>query len=583
MAMQTIPQELRDAAGAWIDDDPDPATRQELRELLRAGDVAELSARFAGPLRFGTAGVRGPLGAGPARMNRATMRRVVAGLARYLREQVPGAAGRVVVIGFDARQSSDLFAAEAAAVLSGAGLRAFRLPGAVPTPVLAFAVRHLGAVAGVMVTASHNPRGDNGCKVYAADGAQIIPPADEQIAAAAEQAGPLRTVPLSPRGGVLGPGVMDAYLDAVVRASLRTRHRDIRIAYTPLHGVGLRSFRGAFHRAGFPDPAVVAAQAEPDGSFPTLAKPNPQEPGALDLVLAEGTRTGAELVIANDPDADRLAAAIPDRNGGWRVLTGDEIGALLAWHLLSHTPPSPRRLAVTTVVSASLLGRMAAAAGIGYSETLTGFKWIMRAADRQPGSVFLFGYEEALGYAVSDVVRDKDGVSAALTLAETAAGAKEAGRSLAGLLDDLARRFGLHATAEWSVTAASAAAAADGAPVLDVLRAAPPAALLGRPVTVVDDLSSGVRAYRDGTTEHLGLPRSAVLVWRCADGTRVAVRPSGTEPKLKIYGQVVLPAQGRGDLGPLRSQAADQLAALHEEVTEMMEMAQVSHTDGEPR
>lgn len=572
-----VPPGLRDRVAAWIDDDPDAGTREELRALLRAGNAAELSARFAGPLEFGTAGVRGPLGAGPARMNRATVRRIAAGLAGYLRERVPGAANRPVAIGFDARRYSDVFAAEAAAVLSGAGLQPARLPGPVPTPVLAFAVRHLGAVAGVMVTASHNPPEDNGCKVYAADGAQIVPPADAQIAAAAGQAGPLRSLPLGAPGDVLGPDVMHAYVDAVVRASLRTTHRDIRVAYTPLHGVGLPAFRDAFRLAGFPEPAVVAAQAEPDGSFPTVARPNPGEPGALDLLIAEGTRADAELLIANDPDADRLAVVIPDRGRGWRVLHGDEIGALLAWHLLGHTPASPRRLLVTTVVSASLLGRMAAAAGIRYAETLTGFKWIMRAAEQQPGSEFLFGYEEALGYAVSDVVRDKDGISAALALAEAAATAKDAGRSLADVLDDLARRFGLHATAEWSVQTAGACAAADGAAVLDALRAAPPATLLGRPVTAVDDMDAGVRSHPGGRTEPLDLPRSAVLVWRCADGTRVAVRPSGTEPKLKIYSQVVLPAEGRGDLAPLRADAAAQLATLHEEVDDMVERAHASH------
>ena len=474
-------------------------------------------------------------------MNRATVRRVAAGLARYLRAAGPELASRPVVIGFDARRGSQPFAAEAAAVLTGAGLRVLSLGAPVPTPVLAFAVRLLRAAAGLMITASHNPREDNGAKVYWADGAQIIPPVDAGIAAAAEQAGPLAEVPLGGPGEPLGPEVIDAYLDAVVPAALpadlppggknlaersyrdvlpgtgvvpgdRPRDADhgagalpgaglrdavpsaralpgdgprdadhgagavpcaglrdavpsgralpgdpvaarraLRVAYTPLHGVGLDTLLRAFARAGFAEPAVVAAQAQPDGAFPTVPRPNPEEPGVLDLLMAEGDRSGADLLLANDPDADRLAAVIPGPAGGWRVLTGDEIGALLADHRLRHESQPGRRLLVTTVVSADLLGRMAAAAGAGYAETLTGFKWIMRAADGEVGRSFLFGYEEALGYAVTDQVRDKDGMSAAIVLADAAAEAKSEGGSLATRLDDLARRFGLFVTGQFSV------------------------------------------------------------------------------------------------------------------------------------
>ncbi|HYZ53944.1 MAG TPA: hypothetical protein VE733_10690, partial [Streptosporangiaceae bacterium] len=344
--------QLQAAARAWLADDPDPADRAELEMVLRSGDVGELADRFASPLTFGTAGIRGAIGAGPARMNRATVRRVTAGLAASLQTCVPEAGRGPVVIGFDARRRSGQFADETASVLTGAGLRVLRLPGPVPTPVLAFAVRHLGAAAGVMVTASHNPRGDNGYKVYWADGAQIIAPVDAGIAAAAERAGPLRAVPLGGPGEALGGEVLDAYLDAIVPAALhgvpyhrvpghgdtgagdsghgdaghadarRRARRDLRIAYTPLHGVGLNTVLRAFRRAGFADPATVAAQAEPDGAFPTLPKPNPEEPGALDLLIEEGTRSGADLLLANDPDADRLAAGIPDpaSAGGWRIL-----------------------------------------------------------------------------------------------------------------------------------------------------------------------------------------------------------------------------------------------------------------------
>ena len=527
-------------------------------------------------------------------MNRATVRRVAAGLARYLRAAVPDAATRPVVVGFDARRGSEPFAAEAAAVLTGAGLPVLRFGGPVPTPVLAFAVRHLRAAAGVMVTASHNPREDNGVKVYSADGAQIVPPADTAIAEAAAQAGPLARVPLGGPGELLGADLVDAYLSAVVPAALPTSSQGtvspgdttptssptstvgpadcgsparagLRVAYTPLHGVGLATLLRAFARAGFSEPAVVAAQAEPDGAFPTLPKPNPEEPGVLDLLLAEGERSGADLLLANDPDADRLAAVIPGA-AGWRVLTGDEVGALLADHLLRHEPHPDRRLLVTTVVSADLLGRMAAATGAGYAETLTGFKWIMRAAAAEPGRVFLFGYEEALGYAVTDLVRDKDGVSAALTLADAAAEAKRQGGSLATRLDELARRFGLFATAQFSV------ALENGAALLAAARARPPISLLGEPVTVVDDLGLGLRSREDGTKDPLALPRSDVIIWRCGEGTRVALRPSGTEPRVKIYLQVVLPAAGRSDLASLRAQAARRLAELREEVTEVLNL-----------
>lgn len=573
--------ELRAAARAWMADDPDPGDRAELAGLLDADDLDGLAGRFAAPLTFGTAGIRGPMGAGPARMNRATVRRVTAGLAGYLRAAVPDAGRRFVVIGFDARRHSLEFADEAASVLTGAGLRVLRLPGPVPTPVLAFAVRHLGAAAGVMVTASHNPRDDNGYKVYWSDGAQIIPPVDAAIAAAAEQAGPLSAIPLGGPGEFTGEEVRDAYLAAIVPAALSDRggddgpasaRRELGLAYTPLHGVGLATFLRACRQAGFPEPAVVPAQAEPDPAFPTLAKPNPEEPGALDLLIEEACRSGADLAVASDPDADRLAAAIPDLTAarGWRVLTGDEIGALLGAHLLARAPDPGRRLLVTTVVSSSLLGELAAAAGARYAETLTGFKWIMRAAGEVPGTAFLFGYEEALGYAVTDIVRDKDGISAALALAGAAAQAKRDGGSLAGLLDDLARRFGLYATDQWSLDLRPEGPGASG--FLEAVRSAPPASLLGQPVVTVDDLDLGARVHRDGAKEPLALPRSDVVIWRCADGTRVAVRPSGTEPKVKIYQQVVLPAAGHSDLAPLRAGAARRLARLREEVTEVLDL-----------
>jgi phosphomannomutase len=591
--------QLRSSVQAWIADDPDPGDRAELAALLRASDTGALESRFGEPLTFGTAGIRGPLGAGPARMNRATVRRVAAGLAHYLNQAVPDQGGPVV-IGYDARRGSREFADEAAAVLTGAGRPVLRLPGPVPTPVLAFAVRYLHAVAGVMVTASHNPREDNGVKVYWADGAQIVPPVDTGIAAAAAAAGPLLDLPLGPPGQALGDEVTQAYLDAITAAVPPGGERErteLRIAYTPLHGVGLATALRAFAQAGFAEPAVVAEQAEPDGAFPTLPKPNPEEPGALDLLLAEATRTGADLALANDPDADRLAVALPDpgaqsdpgARAGWRVLTGDEIGALLGDHLLRHAADPARRLLVTTIVSAGLLGELAAAAGAAYAETLTGFKWIMRAADDPavpPGHRFLFGYEEALGYAVSDVVRDKDGMSAALVLAAAAAQARSHGQTLTGMMDDIARRFGLYATSQFSVDLSggpgatpeadpAADAGAAGAALLAAARNAPPLSLLGQPLEAVDDLGLGLRSHADGTKDPLTLPRSDAIIWRAGARTRVAIRPSGTEPKVKIYLQVVLPVSDQDDLGPagpLRAQAARRLADLRQEVSEVLHL-----------
>jgi len=521
-------EELRARVERWIADDPDPSAQQELRELLDGGADDLLRERFAHGLSFGTAGLRGRLGAGPSRMNVATVRRASAGLARHLLDAVPGAAEAGIVVGHDARHGSARFAEEAAAVFSGAGLRTRRLPPLAPTPLLAFAVRHLGCAAGVMVTASHNPAQDNGYKVYLGDGAQISPPADELIAAAIDAMGPLAGVPLGDGGERLGEEVAEAYLEAILAELPATDARDLRIVYTPLHGVGAGLCLEALARAGFARPHVVAAQAEPDPEFPTAPRPNPEEPGVLDLALAAAAREGADVVLANDPDADRLAVAIPDGDG-WRRLHGDETGALLADFLLERVPRPERALLVTTVASSTLLGRMAAAAGARYVETLTGFKWIMRAIAEAPGHRLLLGYEEALGYAVSDVVRDKDGISAALVLAQLAAEERRAGRTLADRLDRIAARFGRHATEPVTLDLTGPGGTERRERVMASLRADPPATLLGRPVRAVEDLRAGVR----------GLPVSDVLILR-AEGARVVVRPSGTEPKLKAYLEVVV-------------------------------------------
>jgi phosphomannomutase len=565
--------DLVEVVEAWIADDPDPGSRAELRGLLDRGAQGELADRFRGGLHFGTAGLRGALGAGPSRMNVATVRRATAGLAAYLAESVPAAASAGVVIGCDARHGSARFAEEAARVISGSGLPVFRLPGQLPTPVLAFAVRHLGCAAGVMITASHNPRQDNGYKVFLGDGAQIVPPADAEISCATDRVGPLAEVPLGGLGTSVGEQIVGDYLDAVIVALPAIGSRDIKTVYTPLHGVGRYVLLAAFDRAGFPAPHVVMAQGEPDPDFPTLPKPNPEEPGALDLAIAAARSVGADLVLANDPDADRLAVAIPSVAvaSGWRVLRGDELGVLLGDFLLSQATDRGHALAVTTVVSSSLLGQIARAAGAQYTETLTGFKWIMHDSAARSECRFLFGYEQALGYAVNDVVRDKDGISAALLVAGIAAEAKRQGRTIADRLDDLARRFGVYATDEFSLELPGEAGQERIAEVMAALRRAPPVELLGHPVTEIYDVASGIRRTADGREAKLNLTRADVLVWRTGDGTRVVVRPSGTEPKLKVYLELVRPVDALQDVPGARRAAARALACLTRDVRALLE------------
>ncbi|MEU9873440.1 phospho-sugar mutase [Actinomadura sp. NPDC048021] len=536
--------DLRARAGEWLAQDPDPATRAELRAILDAGDEAVLADRFGTRLEFGTAGLRGELGAGPNRMNRVTVMRAAAGLAARL------PAGGRVVIGFDARHGSRRFADDTAAVLSGAGLRPEVFADPVPTPVLAHFTRAFDdIVAGVMVTASHNPPRDNGYKVYWADGAQIVPPTDAEISAAIDAVGRVDELPLG-EGWPVHEGA-GLYLDAV--SSLRLGgDRDVSIVYTPLHGVGRDVLLAAFERAGFPAPAVVPEQAEPDPDFPTVDFPNPEEPGALDLALGLAEARGADLVIANDPDADRCAVAVPGPSG-WRTLTGDEVGGLLAEHVLRHTTGDDR-LVATTIVSSSLLRSIAAAHRVRFAETLTGFKWIMKAGG--PGLRMVFGYEEALGYSVGGdrgvLVNDKDGIGAALAVAALAADARRDGRTLLDLLDAQARRYGLHATSQLSVRVSDLSLITAA---MARLRSDPPRELGGRRVESFDDL-----ALPAGD-----LPPTDGLRFRLAGGSRVVVRPSGTEPKLKCYLEVVLPVDG--DVAEVRARAAADLEALRADVS----------------
>jgi phosphomannomutase len=555
------PDDLVAAARLWHDEDPDPDTRAEVERLLRGAgsrpDLDGLRDRFGASLAFGTAGLRGEMGAGPNRMNRVTVMRASAGLARYLADT--GHAGEPVIVGFDARHGSATFAVDAAAVLAGAGFMVHLAEAPIPTPVLAFGVRHVSACAGVQVTASHNPPRDNGYKVYLGDGAQIVPPADADIAARIDAVGPLEGLERAPTGdrrvARIGSDLVEAYVAGAVRTVPRRSGPDgraLRVVYTPMHGVARDVLLAAFGRAGFPAPVVVPEQSDPDPDFPTVAFPNPEEPGALDLALGLAAERGADVVIANDPDGDRLAVAIPGRaGGGWRALTGDEIGILLADWLLEPGGGGDR-LVVTTVVSSSMLGRLAEARGVAFAETLTGFKWVIRPALARPELRFVYGYEEALGSCVGTLVRDKDGITAALAFADLVAAEKERGRSVLDRLDDLARELGVHATAQRSIPFEGLDGHARMQAAVDALADAPPGTMIGVPVAEVEDLRRGER-----------LPPTEGIVLR-AHGLRLVVRPSGTEPKLKCYAEAVVPVAGErpDDLAAARAQGAASVAAL---------------------
>jgi phosphomannomutase len=560
--------DVREQAAAWIAGDVNDQDRAELTALLADDSpaaAAELADRFARRLSFGTAGLRGAVASGPNRMNTATVTATTAALARWLFDRDPGAAESGVVVGCDARHRSDEFATQAAKVLAGAGIRVHMLPSREPTPFLAYSIRYLHAAAGVMITASHNPAPDNGYKLYLSDGAQIVPPADSDIEAAIDAVGQLAEIPLAELDSPLitwhGAEMMQAYLDAVITelGPAPASAAWLRFAYTPLHGVAGRLALRAFALAGFAAPDVVDAQLEPDPDFPTVRFPNPEEPGALDLAIAKARRSGGDLVIANDPDGDRLAVAIPDdqATGGYRQLTGDQVGALLGAFLLGRLAADTgtvmsRQLVVSTVVSGSLLPKIAAAAGAQYTRTLTGFKWIVRAADLRDDVRFAFGYEEALGYAVTGAVRDKDGISAALAVLSLAAVARSAGESLQDAYDALEVAHGVHLNAQ--VTLPTEAPV----DVMSRLRAAPPAELAGDPVTAVTDYSGGT----------FQLPSADMLDYQLPGG-RVVIRPSGTEPKIKAYLEVVELVTGT-TLAAARQAAAEKMERLRSAVTDLL-------------
>jgi phosphomannomutase len=574
--------QLLSAAQDWAAQDPDPATSAALSELILHSQEGVLSARqeladsFSGTLEFGTAGLRAPLGPGPSRMNRVVVRRAAAGLAAFLTSAVDGASTGTrprAVVGYDARHNSDIFAEETAAIFTAAGIETFLMPQALPTPLLAYAVKSLDCDGGVMVTASHNPPQDNGYKVYLGRhavgengrGAQIVAPYDAKIAAAIERVGPLEEITLAPEGWtVLGPSMAAEY-EAATAALALPQHfpaRDLKIDLTPMHGVGGDTAVRVLNAAGFADVTLVAEQAQPDPDFPTVSFPNPEEPGALDLALETAARVDADIVLANDPDADRAAVAAKDPDtGAWRMLRGDEVGSLLGAHVVARlaaaaaagdgTSPQGGVFA-NSIVSSRLLARIAAAAGYAHEETLTGFKWISRV----PG--LLYGYEEALGYCVApELVRDKDGISAAVLIAEFAAAAKAGQKTIFDTLDELYLVHGLHASDQLSIRVADLG-------LLDAmmnrLRVSAPDSFGGSAVETFRDLAEG--------TEQL--PPTDGLLYLTKDRTRVIIRPSGTEPKLKCYLEVIRSVGSAAELPEARQGARAALDAVLTDVREAL-------------
>jgi phosphomannomutase len=538
----------------WIEGDPDDRDRATLTGLLEEGNEVELRRRFDTPLTFGTAGLRGPEMAGPAGINRYTVRRATQGVVAWLGERGIDPS-RGVVVGRDARHGSEGFNDEVVAVLLGAGVRVHEMPGPLPTPLVAYAVKVLGAGAGIMITASHNPPQDNGFKLYASDGAQIIPPDDETVERLAREAtAPALATRSSPWHGVVDSSVLDAY-----RRHLVTRFgvddSPLRITYTPLHGVGGTTMMELFAQAGFAAASPVAPQFAPDGDFPTLAFPNPEEPGALDLAVEAAARSSSGLVIANDPDADRLGAAVLGPSG-WRVLRGDEIGWLLASKLLT-TMRGPGDTVATSIVSSTMLAKMARDANVRYAETLTGFKWIARSAGQ---GVLQFGYEEALGFAVDPMVSDKDGLSAALALCQLAHELGQKGQTLLDRLDEIESRFGVHAVAQLSLRCERPDAMATIAAAVKALLVSPPTSLGPFNVSEVVDLESGWK----------GLRATPGLVLELSGRGRVVVRPSGTEPKLKAYVEVLGTRAAGQSLEDERLAAQAQLASVSDELRRLL-------------
>ncbi|MCG6234329.1 phospho-sugar mutase [Vibrio furnissii] len=552
----------------WLAKDPDPRTREELQALIDAQNLDELQERFKSRLEFGTAGLRGKVGCGPNRMNRLVIQETAAGLGEYLIKQVDNAKMRGVVIGYDGRPDSQQFAHDTAAVLTSLGIKVYLTYKVAPTPVVAFGVKHFNAAAAVVVTASHNPPEYNGFKVYWENGAQIIPPHDSGIAGeidiASQRAVPLMALDDAHQVGLL-EWLDDAYyqtyrktIDSSPLLNNHTNPQAVTIAYTAMHGVGADMAETLLHDAGFKNVLSVKEQREPDGTFPTVNFPNPEEAGAMDMVIALADSIDAELACANDPDADRFAVAVRKPDGHYQMLTGDQVGSLFGHYLLSKTNAS-KQLVGNTIVSSSLLGKIAAAHGAKYYQTLTGFKWLTNIAMQQQSEQhqFLFAYEEALGYTVGHSVWDKDGLSAMVAFAQLAAELYDQGKTIWDQLEAIYRQHGLYVTAQRSIALDPAAP-----PVGDRLRSEPPHEIAGKAVLSTDDLKHAVRRFKDGTTESIDLPSSDVLIYHLDGGARVIVRPSGTEPKLKCYYEVVGSFADNESFESAQARADEQMALL---------------------
>lgn len=568
---------LESAARAWIAADPDPQTRAELQGFLDARNLAELSERMAGNLEFGTAGLRGVVGAGPNRMNRAVVIRTTRALAEYLRDREPDARTLPVVLGFDARLSSRAFAEDAAAVLVAAGIPVRFFPEPVPTPLVAFAVRAFAASAGIVITASHNPPEYNGYKVYGSNGIQINTPVDREVR---ERAAPIQAVSVPRAEGVfegkqekaqpISDAIFERYLAELGGVIPRgSGPRDLRIVYTPLHGVGARFAERALAAFGFTHLECVSEQAVPDGRFPTVRFPNPEEPGALDLGLALAQRTHAELLIANDPDADRLAACVPTPSGLWQPLTGNQVGLLLADFVLGSAARTPQPLVVSSIVSSPMLASIAARHGAAFEQTLTGFKWIWLAALELQQTCpvrFVFGYEEALGYSVGQLVRDKDGLSAAVLLCELASACKARGKTVLEHLAELYREHGLWVSVQKSVVCPGSEGVQQIRRAIEELAAQPPEALGGRRVRSFTDFTRGAEA------RPRWLGKAALCALELENGARVLARPSGTEPKLKIYVDLSVPVSADQTISVRQTEALAQANAVAESLSSLLRL-----------
>jgi len=574
--------QLKFKVNNWLENDPDPRTKQELQGLIDANDETELARRFSGRLVFGTAGLRGVVGAGPMRMNRLVVQQTSAGLGLYLKHQTRDVETRGVVIGYDGRHDSKQFAHDAAAVLTAMGIKVYLTSAVAATPLVAFGVTHFGAAAGIVVTASHNPPQYNGYKVYWGNGAQIIPPHDSGIAACIDRAATQAIVMQELDKAIavnslimLEADFYEAYREGVRTADTlqnHTRPELVSLSYTAMHGVGAEMAETVLKDAGFTQVYSVASQREPDGDFPTVKFPNPEEKGAMDRVIAEAKKHGATLACANDPDADRFAVAVRKDDygskaeagkGKYQMLTGDQVGVLLGHYLLTHSAKD-QRLTCTTIVSSSLLSKVAASLNATCRTTLTGFKWLTNVgmSEQSDDNRFLFAYEEALGYTVGSMVWDKDGLSALVAFAQLTAELANKEQTLWDRLEEIYREHGFHLNFQVSI-----ALKPETPNIGAYLRDNPPSSIAGKKVLVTDDISTGLRRFEDGSTEPIALPASDVLIYQLEGGARVIVRPSGTEPKIKCYYEVVetmTPADSLASTQARAQEVMDEFIASHQ-------------------